>query len=319
VPPMGEKLIRVNHLKKYFSSGKFSKNYVKAVDGVDFDIESGETFGLVGESGCGKSTVGRCILRLIEPTSGEVYFKGRNILDLNGDDRDLRKKMQIIFQDAEGSMNPRMTVLDHILEPLRLHRIRNGRESTEEALRLIEMVNLTPDLLNRYPHELSGGQRQRVGIARAMSLKPEFIVADEPTASLDLSVQAQMLNHLKELQKGFGIAYLFISHNLNIVRLMAKKVAVMYLGKFVEVGDSNKIFNEAAHPYTRILLSASLTARSPTGQERIVRKGEIASTLNPPPGCRFHNRCPDARSICSEVEPELVEIESDHVVACHRC
>jgi oligopeptide/dipeptide ABC transporter ATP-binding protein len=318
MPFMVDKLIRVSHLKKHFSGSKFRKGCLKAVDGVGFEIDRGETFGLVGESGCGKSTLGRCVLRLLEPSSGEVYFKGRSILGLNGEVRDLRKKMQIIFQDSDSSLNPRLKVSDHILEPLRVHRLLDKKGAAGEALRLLEMVNLTPDLLGRYPHELSGGQRQRVGIARAMALNPEFIVADEPAASLDLSVQAQILDQLRGLQQKFGIAYLFISHNLNVVRLMADRVAVMYLGKFVEMGEARKIFKEAAHPYTRALLSVSIAAGSPAGQTRTMLKGEIPSPLNPPSGCRFHTRCPEAGNICSEVEPQLLEIESGHFAACHR-
>lgn len=313
---MGEKLIEVKNLKKYFSSGIFRKSYVKAVDGVSFEIRKGETFALVGESGCGKSTVGRCTLRLIEPTSGEVYFKGINILGLNRELRDLRRKMQIIFQDADGSLNPRMRILELLVEPLRVHGLLNGR-GMAEALRLLELVNLTPDLLGRYPHELSGGQRQRVGIARAITLNPEFIVADEPAASLDLSVQAQMLDLMKRLQGEFGMGYLFISHNVNIVRLMAERIAVMYLGKFVEVGDTRKIFNGATHPYTQALLSAVPTTDPSARQNRIVLEGEIPSPMNPPSGCRFHPRCPEAKAVCSEVEPALQDTGSGHLVACH--
>ncbi len=313
---MGEKLIEVKNLKKYFSSGIFRKSYVKAVDGVSFEIRKGETFALVGESGCGKSTVGRCTLRLVEPTSGEVYFKGIDILGLNRELRDLRRKMQIIFQDADGSLNPRMRILELLVEPLRVHGLLNGR-GMAEALRLLELVNLTPDLLGRYPHELSGGQRQRVGIARAITLNPEFIVADEPAASLDLSVQAQMLDLMKRLQGEFGMGYLFISHNVNIVRLMAERIAVMYLGKFVEVGDTRKIFNGAAHPYTQALLSAVPTTDPSARQNRIVLEGEIPSPINPPSGCRFHPRCPEAKAVCSEVEPALQDTGSGHLVACH--
>lgn len=313
---MGEKLIEVKNLKKYFSSGIFRKSYVKAVDGVSFEIRKGETFALVGESGCGKSTVGRCTLRLVEPTSGEVYFKGVDILGLNRELRDLREKMQIIFQDADGSLNPRMRILELLVEPLRVHGLLNGR-GMAEALRLLELVNLTPDLLGRYPHELSGGQRQRVGIARAITLNPEFIVADEPAASLDLSVQAQMLDLMKRLQGEFGMGYLFISHNINIVRLMAERIAVMYLGKFVEVGDTRKIFNGATHPYTQALLSAVPTTDPSARQNRIVLEGEIPSPMNPPSGCRFHPRCPEAKAVCSEVEPALQDTGSGHLVACH--
>jgi len=310
------KLIEVKNLKKRFSSGMFRKSYVKAVDGISFEIARGETFALVGESGCGKSTVGRCVLHLIEPTSGEIYFKGVNISGLKGGIRRLRKKMQIIFQDADGSLNPRMRVFDLILEPLRVHRLLNGNER-EKAFQLMELVSLTPDILERCPHELSGGQRQRVGIARAIALSPEFIVADEPAASLDLSVQAQMLDLMKRLQAELGIAYLFISHNLRVVKLMADKVAVMYLGKLVEVGDAGKIFYGSAHPYTQALLSAVSTTDSSAGRKRIVLEGEIPSPLNPPPGCRFHTRCPKAGKICSVVKPVLCEIEDRHLVACH--
>lgn len=294
----------------------FRKNYVRAVDGISFEIAKGETFALVGESGCGKSTVGRCVLHLIEPTSGEIRFKGVNISGLKGGIRSIRKKMQIIFQDADGSLSPRMRVFDLILEPLRVHRLLNGNEN-EKALRLMELVNLTPDILDRRPHELSGGQRQRVGIARAIALTPEFIVADEPAASLDLSVQAQMLDLMKRLQAELGIAYLFISHNLRVVKLMADKVAVMYLGRLVEVGDAKKIFHGSAHPYTQALLAAVPTAYPSARRKRIVLEGEIPSPLNPPSGCGFHTRCPEAGRICSEVEPAFREIEDRHLVACH--
>ena len=314
---MRVKLIEVKNLKKHFSSGMFRKNYVKAVDGISFEVARGETFALVGESGCGKSTVGRCVLHLIEPTSGEIYFKGVNISGLKGRSiRRLRKKMQIIFQDADGSLNPRMRVFDLILEPLRVHRLVNGNEK-EKAFQLMELVSLTPDILDRCPHELSGGQRQRVGIARAMALSPEFIVADEPAASLDLSVQAQMLDLMKRLQAELGIAYLFISHNLRVIKLMADKVAVMYLGKLVEVGDAGKIFYGSVHPYTQALLSAVPTTDPSARRKRIVLEGEPPSPLDPPSGCRFHTRCPEAKAICSVVEPVLREIEDRHSVACH--
>jgi oligopeptide/dipeptide ABC transporter ATP-binding protein len=313
---MAGKLIEVKNLKKYFASGLFRKSYVKAVDGVSFEINRGETLSVVGESGCGKSTVGRCILCLTEPTSGEVFFNGIDILRSRNDLRGLRKKMQIIFQDADASLNPRMTVFDLIREPLLIHKLANRRRG-EKVLELAEMVNLTPELLSRYPHELSGGQRQRIGVARVMALTPEFIVADEPAASLDVSVQAQMLDLMKGLQEEFGIGYLFISHNLNIVRLMADRVAVKYLGKFVEVGDTQRIFNGAAHPYTQALLSAMPVSDAMAVRKRIVLEGEIPSPINPPSGCAFHPRCREAKEICSKVEPALQDMGRGHLVACH--
>lgn len=314
---MQEKLIEVKDLKKHFVSGIFRKSYVRAVDGVSFEIEKKETFALVGESGCGKSTVGRCILHLTMPTSGEIRFNGTGISGLNGRElKNLRKKMQIIFQNADGSLNPRMRIFDLILEPLMVHHKVNGL-ARERVAELIEMVNLTPDLLDRYPYELSGGQKQRVGIARAMALNPEFIVADEPAASLDLSVQAQVLDLMKRLQTRLGMGYLFISHNLNIVKLMADRVAVMYLGKLVELGGIKSIFNSPAHPYTRALLSAVHTVNPSNRQKRIALNGEIPSPINPPSGCRFHPRCSEIKGVCSEVEPALQKRGAGHLVACH--
>jgi oligopeptide/dipeptide ABC transporter ATP-binding protein len=313
---MGVNLIEVKNLKKYFSGGIFRKNYIKAVDGVSFNIKKRETFGLVGESGCGKSTVGRCLLHLLEPTSGAIRFKDRDLMDFKGDLRDLRRKMQIFFQDADGSLNPRMRVSELLLEPQKAHGLIKGK-GTDNALKLMEIVNLAPDILKRYPHELSGGQRQRIGIARAMSLTPDFIVADEPTASLDLSVQAQMLYLMQKLQQDSHVSYLFISHNLKAVRIMADRLAVMYLGKFVEVGSKDKIFNQPGHPYTQALLSAVRDVAPLNNHKRIILSGEIPSPLNPPAGCRFHPRCPKARPDCSEIEPALQEMGENHLVACN--
>lgn len=311
---MEEKLIEVVDLKKYFGSGIFKKSWIKAVDGVSFEICSKETFALVGESGCGKSTVGRCTLNLIRPTAGHVYFKDMDISSMNEVSRDIRKRIQVIFQDADGTLNPRMKVFDLMLEPFRVHGLSNGH-GKEMVNELIEMVNLTPDLLGRYPHELSGGQRQRIGIARAMALNPEFIVADEPAASLDLSVQAQILDLMRKFQAEHGIGYLYISHNLKIVKLMADKVAVMYLGKLVEVGRTNDVFNCAKHPYTQALISAIPILDPCAGRKRILLKGDIPSPLNPPAGCRFHTRCPYRMKRCMIEEPALVG--DKHMVACH--
>jgi oligopeptide/dipeptide ABC transporter ATP-binding protein len=309
-----EKLIEVTDLKKYFGSGIFKKSRIKAVDGVSFEIGRRETFALIGESGCGKSTVGRCILGLVRPTEGHVFFKGMDISSMNEVPRDLRKKFQVIFQDADGTLNPRMRVFDLLMEPFRIHRMDNG-QSKEKIAELIEMVNITPDLLGRYPHELSGGQRQRIGIARAIALNPEFIVADEPAASLDLSVQAQMLDLMKKFQAEHGIGYLYISHNLKIVKLMANRVAVMYLGKLVEVGGTDGIFNCAKHPYTQALISAIPVLDPRAGRKRILLEGDIPSPMNPPPGCRFHTRCPYREKRCMTEEPALVG--DKHMVACH--
>ncbi len=310
------KLVEVINLKKHFQSGLFRKRYIKAVDGISFQIAKGETFALAGESGCGKSTVGRCVLHLSEPTSGEIYFKGVNISKLDKAIKYFRKKMQIIFQDADSSLNPRMRVVDLILEPLKVHGLLNGQKR-QEALQLMEMVSLPPDILARYPHELSGGQKQRVGIARAIALSPEFVVADEPAASLDISVQAQVIAIMKKLQEELGTAYLFISHNFRVIKIMADKLAVMYLGKFVEVGNADTVLNNPAHPYTQALLSAVPAPGLSARRQRIVFTGEIPSALHPPPGCRFHTRCPKVKKICSEVEPMLCEIENNHLVACH--
>jgi oligopeptide/dipeptide ABC transporter ATP-binding protein len=311
-----ENLIKVKNLKKHFSSGLFHKTCVKAVDGVSFCIPRGKTLGMVGESGSGKSTVGRCILRLIKPTCGEVYFQGRDILTTKGDNRSLRKQMQIIFQDADGSMNPRIKVIDQLLEPLRVHKQLNG-QTKETAAELMKLVNLSADLMDRYPHELSGGQRQRIGIARAISINPKFIVADEAAASLDLLVQAQMMELLKRLQSERGISYLYISHNLPIIQRMADTVAVMYLGRFVETGKTKDIFNSPAHPYTQALLSAAPSINPLAQPKKIILKGEIPSPLQPPCGCSFHPRCPQARTLCSQIIPEKKQIGRNHWAWCH--
>jgi oligopeptide/dipeptide ABC transporter ATP-binding protein len=311
-----DKVIEVRELKKYFTSGLFRKSVAKAVDGVSFEIRKGETLGLVGESGCGKSTVGRCTVRLVEPTCGEIILNGTNISRINGDIRMLRKKMQIIFQDADGALNPRMRVSDLLIEPLKVHGLVNGQRTAQVA-ELMEMVNLPHDLTERYPHELSGGQRQRIGIARAISLNPEFIVADEAAASLDLLVQAQMLNLLKKLQSERGISCLFISHNLSIIRLIADRVAVMYLGRFVEIGKTKDIFSNAVHPYTQALLSAAPRIDTLAQPQKKMLIGEIPSPLQPPIGCRFHPRCSRSHNRCSQTTPEKRLIGEGHWTWCH--
>ena len=312
--PLEEMLIEVVNLKKYFGSGVFKKSKIKAVDGVSFEIGRNETFALVGESGCGKSTVGRCVLDLIRPTDGQVRFKGMNISGMNEVPHDIRKRIQAIFQDADGTLNPRMKVFDLMMEPYRINGLNNG-QGKKKVADLMEMVNITPDLLGRYPHELSGGQRQRIGIARAMALNPEFIVADEPAASLDLSVQAQMLDLMKKFQAEHDVGYLYISHNLKIVKLMADRVAVMYLGKLVEVGKTGDVFNCAKHPYTQALISAIPVHNTRAGRKRILLKGDVPSPLNPPAGCRFSTRCPYCEKKCRTEEPILVG--DKHIVACH--
>jgi oligopeptide/dipeptide ABC transporter ATP-binding protein len=311
---MADSLIEVRDLRKHYGHGMIKKTRIKAVDGVSFEIKRGETFALVGESGCGKSTVGRCTLNLTRPTSGHVFFKGTDISDMKEVPRELRKKIQIIFQDADGTLNPRMKVLDLLMEPFRVHSV-DRCEAMENAARLMEMVNLTPDLLCRYPHELSGGQRQRIGIARAMALNPEFIVADEPAASLDLSVQAQMFDLMKRFQAEHGIGYLYISHNLKIIKLMADRVAVMYLGKLMEVGLTSDVFKGAKHPYTQALLSAVPALNRGTGMKRVLLDGDIPSPMNPPAGCRFQTRCPYSEKRCTIKEPSLSG--DGHLVACH--
>ncbi len=318
---MREQLIEVKNLKKNFASGIFRKNYVKAVDGISFDIARGETMALVGESGCGKSTVGRCVLNLIKPTSGKIYFKGEDISNAIKRKKNFRKKMQMIFQDADGSLNPRMKIYDLMLEPLIVHKLANKEgpfgKTKEKLLHIMQIVNLTPDILDRYPNELSGGQRQRVGIARAIASNPEFIVADEPAASLDLSVQAGMLELMKRLQEELGIAYLYISHNLRVVKIVADRVAVMYLGRLVEMGNAEEIFQSPAHPYTRALLSAVPNADPTTRRARTILKGEIPNFSVPPSGCGFYTRCPEVKPLCTREIPLKRRIGKGHLVWCH--
>jgi len=314
-------LVEVRNLRKYFlvGAGMFGtgSEAVRAVDDVSFSIRRGDTFGLVGESGCGKSTTGRSILRLIEPTSGEVRFEGRDLLGLGADQlRRMRRNMQIIFQDPYSSLNPRMRVGQIIEEPLIIHKIGNREARKSRAQELLRLVGLEPEHAGRYPHEFSGGQRQRIGIARALALNPKFIVCDEPVSALDVSVQAQIVNLLQDLQAQLGLTYLFVSHGLSVVEHISTRVGIMYLGKLVEVGSSQEIFHNPLHPYTRALLSAIPIPDPTRRRDRLPLTGDIATAIEPPSGCRFRTRCPLAEPRCAELEPKLVEVSPDHFVAC---
>ncbi len=311
-------LLSVRHLVKHFPVAN-SDDVVQAVDDVSFDILSGETLGLVGESGCGKSTVGRCLLRLHEPTAGEVLFEGKNLIGLpNREMQLLRREMQIIFQDPFASLNPRLSIRSIVSEPLKIHGIGNKASQNERVAYLLQRVGLDPKYADRYPHEFSGGQRQRIGIARALALNPKLIICDEPVSALDVSVQAQVVNLLQELQQEFGLTYLFISHGLAVVEHISDRVAVMYLGKIVEVCDAAELYEMPLHPYTQALLSAIPIPDPKQRRERIVLSGDVPTPINPPSGCRFRTRCPIALEACAEIVPELREITDGHFAACIR-
>jgi len=315
-------LLEIHDLKKYFpvGGGMFSrgKGTVKAVDGVTLSVNQGETLGLVGESGCGKSTLGRAILRLIEPTGGDVIFEGKNLLAISQRElRDMRREMQIIFQDPYASLNPRMRVGDIVGEGLEIHKLAKGKAKRDRVMELLHQVGLREDHYNRYPHEFSGGQRQRIGIARALAVNPKFIVCDEPVSSLDVSIQAQIINLLQELQEKMRLTYLFISHDLRVVEHISHRVAIMYLGKVVEIANSDTIYRDAKHPYTRALLSAVPMPDTNRKKERIVLEGDVPSPVNPPSGCAFHPRCSYRETVCSQTEPHLEFGADSHGVACH--
>jgi oligopeptide transport system ATP-binding protein len=294
---------------------------IKAVDGVSFGIVQGETLGLVGESGCGKSTTGRAILQLYEPTAGKVIFDGQELTELKGEPlRKMRRRMQMIFQDPYASLNPRMTVGDIVGEPLVVHNIAKGKERRERVQELLRVVGLNPYFVNRYPHEFSGGQRQRIGVARALAVNPDFIVCDEPISALDVSIQAQIINLLEDLQAEFNLTYLFIAHDLSVVRHISDRIAVMYLGKIVELTDRYRLYNEPMHPYTQALLSA-VPIPDPMVEEkrqRVILEGDVPSPANPPKGCNFSTRCPVVMDICKEQEPEFKDVGDGHWVACFR-
>lgn len=319
---MTQPLLEARGLKKVFSvsSGLFGrgKKVVHAVDGVDLTILRGETLGLVGESGCGKSTLGRTILRLHEPTAGEILYAGQSIKGLSRSEmRSMRRKMQIIFQDPYASLNPRMNVRDIIAEALEVHGLFTGAAQEGRIRELLKTVGLRPEMLDRFPHEFSGGQRQRIGIARALAVEPEFIVCDEPISALDVSIQAQVINLLQDLQEKLGLTYLFIAHDLTAVRHISDRVAVMYLGNVVEIADKNVLFDAPKHPYTKALLSAVPRPIPGRRQERIRLKGEIPSPIDPPSGCKFHPRCPDVLPRCKTDVPKLVQLGSGQSVSCH--
>ncbi len=311
-------LLEVRHLVKHFPVDN-SDDLVQAVDDVSFHLTQGETLGLVGESGCGKSTVGRCLLRLHEPTSGEVLFEGENIIGVpNNKMQRLRREMQIIFQDPYASLNPRLSIRSIVAEPLKIHHIGDKAEQYERVADLLQKVGLDPKYADRYPHEFSGGQRQRIGIARALALNPKLIICDEPVSALDVSVQAQVVNLLQELQDEFGLTYLFISHGLAVVEHISNRVAVMYLGKIVEICGSDELYEMPLHPYTKALLSAIPIPDPKQKRERIVLKGDVPTPIDPPSGCRFRTRCPIAIGECAKTEPELREITPGHFAACIR-
>jgi len=321
-------LLRVNNLYKHFPirRGTLRKTvgYVRAVDGVSFHIREKETLGLVGESGCGKTTTGRCVMRAIEPSSGEVLYTKAdgetvNIATLEDDDlRRLRREIQMIFQDPYSSLNPRMTLLQIVGEPLTVNKVAHGRDLEDQVAELLRRVGLRPEYMRRYPHAFSGGQRQRIGIARALALNPRFIVADEPVSALDVSIQAQVLNLLEDLQQEMGLTYLFVAHDLSVVQHISDRVAVMYVGKLVEMADTNELYYTPLHPYTEALMSAVPKPDPRAVKQRIVLEGEVADPANPPSGCYFHPRCRYATELCRTVEPELLEVKPEHYVKCHR-
>jgi oligopeptide transport system ATP-binding protein len=319
-------LVKVRNLKMHFpiTQGIIVQRRVgaiKAVDGVTFDIMRGETLGLVGESGCGKSTTGRAILQLYRPTGGDVFFEDVNLTEVKGERlRQMRRRMQMIFQDPYASLNPRMTVGDIIGEPLTVHNISKGRERRERVQELLKVVGLNPYFVNRYPHEFSGGQRQRIGVARALAVQPDFIICDEPISALDVSIQAQIINLLEDLQRDFDLTYLFIAHDLSVVRHISDRIAVMYLGKIVELTDRKRLYDNPLHPYTQALLSA-VPIPDPVVEEkrrRIILEGDVPSPASPPVGCNFNTRCPVVMDVCHELDPEFVDVGGNHWAACFR-